>query len=132
MAIADRVDKNDPRVAGYQEESTRSMIRMCAGFSPYLKESSEEYITDLQDMLNKHIDTIALDKEYAALCSLLGDQVEMRKLLDLLMLRFQATSMAALYWHGSSAAVCSQLLERDVQTSRCVYQILLDDPSLVL
>lgn len=128
---AEKLNDSDPRLAKYIESQTRLHLRMCAGISDHMAESTKEYVDDLQHELYTHEDTQQLCDAFHDVCKLLGDDKDMVRLLDLLSQRFQAASLMAIFWQGANYQTIVDMLGRDQQSGRCVFQLLMDDVSLL-
>lgn len=111
----------------YQEDGTKRAV-YCALLSGELLESVVKlFEEELTDRFREVVDIVDLRDLYRKICAILGSEDEMEKLHLLFRQRFLIATPVAIFTQGAANQLMYSLLHRDRETSRQVFQLILDE-----
>lgn len=110
----------------YQEEETKRAV-CCSMLSGKLLESALTlFREELTDRFREAVDIVDLRDLYRKICAIIGGEDEMEKLHLLFRQRFLIATPVAIFMQGATNQLISALLHRDMETSKQVFQLILD------
>lgn len=111
----------------YQEDGTKRAI-YCAMLSGELLENAVKlFKEELTDRFREVVDIVDLRDLYRKICAILGSEDEMEKLHLLFRQRFLIATPVAIFMQGAANQLIYSLLHRDRETSRQVFQLILEE-----
>jgi hypothetical protein len=111
----------------YQEPNTKVSIYCSALTSDYLKYAAEQYFEEVENNFKSVLDICDLYGLYVKICGLLGSEEAMESLNLLFQQRFLIATTMAVFLQGMTNQLLYSLTYRDRETSKQVFQLLLDD-----
>lgn len=113
----------------FQEMETRGCIYACALFDKFVLSESSFIERMLLDDID--FDTGYTEDAFKRICGLLGDSDEMDALNEYIRKMLVNPTVMEVYLRGMREDLLLKLSYRDCETSRQVFQILLDNPQLL-
>lgn len=111
----------------YQEDATKRAV-YCSMLSGDLLESAANlFQEELRDRFREVVDIVDPRDLYRKICAILGGEDDMEKLNLLFRQRFLVATPVAVFMQGVTNQLMYSLLHRDRETSRQVFQLLLDE-----
>jgi len=111
----------------YQEDATKRAV-YCAMLSGELLESAIKlFREELTDSFRAVVDIADLHDLFRKICAILGGEDEMEKLHLLFRQRFLVATPVAIFMQGVTNQLLYALLHRDRETSKQVFQLILDE-----
>ncbi|NSW92105.1 MAG: hypothetical protein HPY74_15785 [Firmicutes bacterium] len=111
----------------YQESFTRLSLYDAMLSGDYLESAYEEYYIDLVADIRAFLDIIDLNDLYKKICEALGGEKEMEHLNLLFCQRFLIVKAMDIFLQGMTNQLLYSLTYRDRETSKQVFQLLLDE-----
>lgn len=117
----------DANPLSYQEDVTKRAV-YCVMLSGELLENAVKlFKEELTDRFREVVDIVDLRDLYRKICAILGSEDEMEKLHLLFRQRFLIATPVAVFTQGAANQLIYSLLRRDRETSRQVFQLILDE-----
>ena len=110
----------------YQEEATQQALYCAALDGGLLKHEANLFSEELTEAFRAAADIVELRDLYRKICAVLGGENEMEKLNILFRQRFLIAPPTAVFLQCMTNRLISLLLRRDFETSKQVFQIILD------
>ncbi len=111
----------------YQEDGTKRAM-YCAMLSGDLIENAVKlFKEELTDRFREVVDIVDLRDLYRKICAILGSEDDMEKLQLLFRQRFLIATPTAVFMQGTADQLIYSLLHRDRETSKQVFQLILDE-----
>lgn len=111
----------------YQESFTKLSIYDVMLSSSYLESVYEQYYADLVADIRAFLDIVDLNSLYNKICEALGCEKEMEHLNLLFCERFLTAKATDIFLQGMTNQLLYSLTYRDRETSKQVFQLLLDE-----
>ncbi len=111
----------------YQESFTRLSLYDIMLSCSYLESVYEQYYTDLVADIRDFLDIVDLNNLYDKICEALGGEKEMEQLNLLFCQRFLIVKAMDTFLQGMTNQLLYSLTYRDRETSKQVFQLLLDE-----
>ena len=110
----------------YQESFTKLSLYDVMLSSGYLESVYEQYYADLVADIRAFLDIVDLNNLYSKICETLGGEKEMEHLNLLFCQRFLIVKATDIFLQGMTNQLLYSLTYRDRETSKQVFQLLLD------
>lgn len=110
-----------------QENFTRLSLYDVMLTCTYLESVYEQYYTDLVDDIRAFLDIVDLNNLYNKICEALGGEKEIEYLNLLFCQRFLIVKAMDIFHQGMTNQLLYSLTYRDRETSKQVFQLLLDE-----
>lgn len=110
----------------YQESFTKLSLYDVMLSSGYLESVYEQYYADLVADIRAFLDIVDLNNLYSKICETLGGEKEMEHLNLLFCQRFLIVKATDIFLQGMTNQLLYSLTNRDRETSKQVFQLLLD------
>ena len=119
------IDRHPTRL---QERYTQKAFYFAALFGEFFEYKMIEYRNELEEniRLYAHLDPIRLQENRKRLCGLLGGESDIRRLEDLFRDCFLPVMPVDSFKQGLMFALLSELLSHDEESSRLIFQLILD------
>lgn len=111
----------------YQECYTQQSLYGAMLSSSYLESVYEQYYTDIVADIRVFLDIVDLNNLYNKICEVLGGEKEMEQLNLLFYQRFLIVKAMDIFLQGMINQLLYSLTYRDRETSKQVFQLLLDE-----
>lgn len=111
----------------YQERFTRLSLYDAMLSYNYMEAVYEQYYTDLVADIREFLDIVDLNDLYNKICEALGGEMEMEQLNLLFCQRFLIAKAMDIFLQGMTNQLLYSLTYRDRETSKQVFQLLLDE-----
>ena len=111
----------------YQESFTKLSLYDLMLSCSYLESIYEQYYTDLVADIRTFLDIVDLNDLYNKICEVLGGEKEMEHLNLLFCQRFMIVKAMDIFLQGMTNQLLYSLTYRDRETSKQVFQLLLDE-----
>ncbi|MPM20457.1 hypothetical protein SDC9_66887 [bioreactor metagenome] len=111
----------------YQESFTRLSLYDAMLSCDYLESAYEQYYTDLVADIREFLDIVDLNDLYNKICEVLGGEKELEQLYLLFCQRFLIAKAMDIFLQGMTNQLLYSLTYRDRETSKQVFQLLLDE-----
>lgn len=111
----------------YQECFTQQSLYSVMLLGSYLESVYEQYYADLLDDIRAFLDIVDLNNLYNKICEALGGEKEMEHLNLLFCERFLIAKAMDIFLQGMTNQLLYSLTYRDRETSKQVFQLLLDE-----
>jgi len=111
----------------YQESFTRLSLYDVMLSCSYLESVYEQYYSDIVADISAFIDIVDLNSLYNKICEALGGEKEMEHLNLLFCERFLIVKVMDIFLQGMTDQLLYSLTYRDRETSKQVFQLLLDE-----
>lgn len=113
----------------FQEIETKCYVYACALFDKFVLAKSNFIERDVLDEID--FDADGTKDVYMRICELLGDQGAMDALNNCIHRMLVSPTLMEIYLRGMTEHLLVMLDHRDFETSRQVFQLLLDNPQLL-
>lgn len=117
----------DAHHLNYQESFTKLSLYDVMLSCSYLESVYEQYYTDLVADIRAFLDIVDLNDLYNKICEVLGGEKEMEQLNLLFCQRFLIARAMDIFLQGMTNQLLYSLTFRDRETSKQVFQLLLDE-----
>lgn len=111
----------------YQEDGIKRDVYYAMLSGEFLEQAVKLFEEDLAGWFRDAVDIIDLRDLYRKVCAALGSEDEMEKLHLLFRQRFIIATPVAIFMQGATSNLIDALLCRDPETSKQVFQLILDD-----
>ncbi len=111
----------------YQESFTKLSLYDLMLSDSYLEFVYKQYYTDLVDDIKAFLDIVDLNSLYNKICDTLGGEKEMEHLNLLFCERFLIVKAMDIFLQGMTNQLLYSLTYRDRETSKQIFQLLLDE-----
>lgn len=112
----------------WRESYTRHSLYFAALLGDYAEGAAKKYRQELAEHIQTHtnFDAVRLRELRRSVCDLLGCETDMERLEDLFRQGFLSVMPMAGFVQGLSDAMLSVITSRDEETSKLIFQLLLD------
>jgi hypothetical protein len=114
-----------------QERATKVSIYCSVLIEPCLGSMSKEYYERIESSAHDVLDVSDFRKLYDRIVEVLGDEEAMKNLNLLFRQRFLIVTAMAAFLQGITNDLLYSLTYRDSESSKQIFQLLLDEPSLI-
>lgn len=111
----------------YQERTTKVSLYSLMLSSVFLEPICEQYFKDISKDTCAFLDIVDLNNLYNQICEALGDKNEMENLNLLFRQCFLVAKAMDIFLQGLTNQLLYSLTYRDRETSKMVFQLLLDE-----
>lgn len=111
----------------YQEDVTKRTVYYSALSGDLLESAVDLFIEELNERFRAVADIVELRDLYQKICAILCGEDEMEKLNLLFRQRFLIATPVAIFIQGATNQLLYSLLHRDWETSKQVFQLILDE-----
>mgnify|MGYP000868623584 CR=1 FL=1 len=110
----------------FQDVHTKIMLYYMLLYGDFIEIAAERYHTDVYYDIHSVMDVCDLHDQYAKICGLLGGEEAMENLNTLFSGRFLSVDTMSAYFQGMNNQLSYCLAHRDRETSKQVFQLLMD------
>ena len=111
----------------YQEDGTKQAVYCSMLSGEFLESAVKLFKKELTERFRAAVDIVDLRNLYRKICTILGGEDEMEKLHLFFRQRFLIATPVAIFMQAATNQLMYLLLNRDRETSRQVFQIILDE-----
>jgi len=111
----------------FQEPLTKVAIYWSLLADKYYETECKDFSDKIIELFYSELDFPLMDKQYQNICNLLGEEESMVSFNLLFQQRFLLSDTITVFMQGASPQIASWLEYRDQETSRQVFQLLLDE-----
>lgn len=115
-----------PRLKKYRERQTRLMLLECAMFPAFYDDACAAYAERLSDTVDLECDQMTVCGYYDDMAALLGGEAELETLNAAIKDAFLGVTHMQVFLQGAINNIADLLKERDEQTSKSIFTLLLD------
>jgi len=110
-----------------EDTSTKGALYTIALTHDYLEAEVSRFLREQDQHLKSPLDRVDLKELYRQICDVIGDEAGMKNLDRLFRERFLIITSLAGFLQGMAGDLMSELTYKDRETSKQVFQLLLDD-----
>ena len=112
-----------------QEDSTKAALYAVALAHDFLESAAKRFYAEQEESVSDVLDIAELRELYRKICGMLGGEEEMRTINSLFRQRFLLITPINAYLQGLTDDLLYELTYQDKESSRTIFQLLLDEQS---
>lgn len=122
-AVCEKLN-NDANIRSYLEQRTRIDLLYALMADTFLRDAIEQFVFEQQNVVAIGLDEIYFKRLYERIADVVGEDM-MDELNRRLKEKFLVSTAAAAFVQGFTAELISRLVERDIQTGKQIFQMLM-------